>query len=80
MALACALAESWSGGAPWGHTRAERNALSSASRVRPLAPGTRWPYRSTVVSIGTRSSLTFTNRGNRLFRASLAVIAQFPTC
>jgi hypothetical protein len=28
-----------------------RNALSSASRARPLASGTRWPYRSTVVVI-----------------------------
>ena len=25
------------------------NALSRASRARPLASGTRWPYRSTVV-------------------------------
>ena len=27
------------------------NARSSASRARPLAWGTRWPYRSTVVVI-----------------------------
>ena len=38
-------------GALWGHIRARRNALSSASRARPLASGTRWPYRSTVVVI-----------------------------
>jgi hypothetical protein len=31
------------------HTRVPANALSSASRARPLASGTRCPYRSTVV-------------------------------
>jgi hypothetical protein len=35
-------------GALWGHVRASRNAWSSASRARPLASGTRWPYRSAL--------------------------------
>ena len=37
------------GGTLGAHTRAPANALSSASRARPLASGTRCPYRSTVV-------------------------------
>src|ERR1700691_3761961 len=33
------------------HTCVPANALSSASRARPLASGTRCPYRSTVVEM-----------------------------
>ena len=42
---------SGSGGTLGAHHRCRANALSSASRARPLASGTRWPYRSTVVVI-----------------------------
>ena len=34
-----------------GHIRSPANALSRASRARPLASGTKCPYRSTVVVI-----------------------------
>src|SRR2546421_3634288 len=37
MVVACALVASWAAGALYGHMRASRNALSSASRARPLA-------------------------------------------
>ena len=57
------------------HQRCGANARSSVSRARPLASGTRWPYRSTVVVIDLCPSQRDTSEiGTPSARAVLAKV------